>query len=574
MSSMIPHSNPRLAYRFGQLVLGAALALSWSSPAHACGGFFCSASSPVNQAAERIIFARSGETTTQIVEILYEGPSERFAWVLPVPGTPDIAVSSSLVFQRLQQATNPTYTLNDSQPGCGSGLVAGRGQGSSTNFIAEEDLGGPMVTVVDQGSVGPFDYQTISVDPADEDPAEVAVRWLESNDYDVDALGGDVLRPYLEAGMNLLAVRLQKGLPTGAIRPLSLTFQSAEISIPIRPTAVAANDDMGVLVWVLGETRAVPTNYKGLVLNELLIDWTNPGNTYDQVVSAAADEAGGQGFVTELAERAQRFHDVVDPGFDALDPNDYASGDVGTIVQALAGRYAGYDGFDKVLAENVVLRDGVTIEDFVRCPGCYFNPRAAGDPAFGDDYDAEEDPIADTNVSVLMDAIVDQVLDPISDAADLFEQHEYVTRLYTTMSAEDMDTDPVFDFNPDLQNVSNQHVAERLLTCDGVAGRWRVTLADGRRVYGEGFNWPLSPAQAVSVPANAQVLAFKTSGAPDVETDNAEEISRTFSELPASKSNGVGGSCSVSPRRGFAARSAAWLALAAAFAAVRRRRRR
>jgi hypothetical protein len=78
-----------------------------------------------------------------------------------------------------------------------------------------------------------------------------------------------------------------------------LTYNTDHPMIPIRPTAVAANDDMGILVWVLGSGRAVPTNYKTLELNEAVLDWFNPSMVYNDVVVAAADEAGGQGFVTE-----------------------------------------------------------------------------------------------------------------------------------------------------------------------------------------------------------------------------------------------------------------------------------
>ena len=86
-----------------------------ASPARACGGFFCSQSQPVNQAAERIIFAQNGDgTVTAVIQILYEGPSENFSWLLPIASVPqgdDIAVASDLAFARLQQATNPSYNL-------------------------------------------------------------------------------------------------------------------------------------------------------------------------------------------------------------------------------------------------------------------------------------------------------------------------------------------------------------------------------------------------------------------------------------------------------------------------------
>lgn len=103
--------------------------LLWSladpSPAAACGGLFCNNNQPVNQTAERIIFVDNGDdTTTAVIEIQYQGPSERFAWVLPVPDIAnpddDIRVSSTIALDRLQQATNPQYNLRlRFEDGCG-----------------------------------------------------------------------------------------------------------------------------------------------------------------------------------------------------------------------------------------------------------------------------------------------------------------------------------------------------------------------------------------------------------------------------------------------------------------------
>ena len=134
--------------------------------------------------------------------------------------------------------------------------------------------------------------------------------------YDVVPPGGDpddiasLLGEYLQDAMNLLAFRLTKGNDTGTIRPVWITYESDQPMIPIRPTAVAANDDMGVMVWVLGESRAVPVNYKGLELNQALINWLNGARNYNQVVIAAANEAGGQGFVSERAGPSTDYENV------------------------------------------------------------------------------------------------------------------------------------------------------------------------------------------------------------------------------------------------------------------------
>ncbi len=544
MSSSSPFARHRLPLLLGATLAAQMLSAATPSTSSACGGFFCSAQTPVNQAAERIIFAQDGDVTTQIVEILYEGPAEKFAWVLPVPGSPDISVSSGMVFQRLQAATNPSYRLNNVFPSdCGTSNDGGAlsvGSIAAGGTSSADDAEAPRITVVGEGSVGPFNYQTISVDAADEDPAAAAVRWLEDNEYDIDNVGADVLRPYLENGLNLLAVKLQKGISSGAIQPLSLTFQGSRPSIPIRPTAVAANEDMGVLVWVLGSSRAVPTNYNGLELNELLIDWTNPGANYDLVVSRAADEAEGQGFVTELAGQAAPYHDSIDPGSETIDRDSYLGVKIADIITSLSSRFGSYDGFLRILSQHVAFRDQLTAEDFVACPDCYVNPEnyaSSYTPAdYGESYDEETDPINETDISALITAIEEDVLGPIFEAADLFQEFDYVTRLYTTMSASEMTMDPIFDFNPDLEDVSNTHVADRVYECD--LNAWTATLPDGREVSGVGSNWPFAAVEGEQqdTPFAARILSFDTSGPATVVADN-----RDLMESTPSGEMGVGG---------------------------------
>src|SRR5688500_18026596 len=100
--------------------------------ASACGGFFCSQTQGVNQAAERIVFANNGDgTVTAVIEIQYQGPAEKFSWLLPISSVPmgdEIAVGSSVSFQRLQQATNPQYFLTTRVEGrCDQQPIVDRG---------------------------------------------------------------------------------------------------------------------------------------------------------------------------------------------------------------------------------------------------------------------------------------------------------------------------------------------------------------------------------------------------------------------------------------------------------------
>jgi hypothetical protein len=277
-------------------------------PAAACGGFFCSQSQPVNQAAERIVFAQNDDgTTTAVIEIQYEGPSEHFSWLLPISSVPmgdDIAVASNAAFQRLQNATNPQYQLTTRVEGsCDQQDDRSFGAVPTADGAPESEGGGSGGGVVVQASglVGSFEWTVISLDASLSEPADAAAAWLDQNGYDVPDGATGLLGPYLEDGLYLLALKLQKGADAGSIRPIVLTYDGTLPSIPIKLTAVAANEDMGVLAWVLAENRAVPKNYNGLELNEARINWFNPSLNYNDVVIAAANDAGGQGFVGRAA---------------------------------------------------------------------------------------------------------------------------------------------------------------------------------------------------------------------------------------------------------------------------------
>jgi MYXO-CTERM domain-containing protein len=428
--------------------------------------------------------------------------------------------------------------------------------------IAEEEgaVDAPgSVTVVASGSVGPYDYEQIAVAAEDDDPAQAAIDWLDGNGYDVGSLGPTVLRPYLVQGMNLLAFRLSKDSDTGSIRPVYLTYPGERPLIPIQPTAVAANDDMGVLVWVLGSGRAVPTSYLGLELNEARIDWFNPNPTYNDVVIAAANEAGGNGFVTEQSGPAGEFSEAIFPDwkldeFEQLRANPPAaleelllaaqsvaalhyyplqSGFGGPLGDAsVSANQNQYDGFLELLSdpEVVPLRDGATPEQLNACVSCYFAAEAFGPEELypATPFDPETDPILSLNVSMFFDQMQALVVEPMQATRELFDNKRQVTRLYTTMSANEMTIDPEFDLNAELEDVSNRHVAERILTCDG--NDWTVELPSGVRLSGSGSTWPITE-ENVEMPYNLRVLQLSTSGEGEVLLDNTDLVMSQLVDL-------------------------------------------
>src|SRR5690606_15882279 len=134
------------------------------------------------------------------------------------------------------------------------------------------------------------------------DEQQPLLDWLSDNGYFVPAGTDDILAPYIRPGGYFLALKLSKNRSVGDLQPIVVKYQSELPQIPIVLTSVAADPDMPVQVWVLGEHRAIPRNFFHTHVNDALIDWFRDGANYIEVVTAAVDEADGHhSFITEYA---------------------------------------------------------------------------------------------------------------------------------------------------------------------------------------------------------------------------------------------------------------------------------
>src|ERR1700761_7810214 len=104
MKAAVP-SRSRLPFVRPLLLVCAALLVP-GARARAFGGVFSSNDTPIAQTSERILLVDNPDSTvTAVIQLQYAGPAQKFAWLIPVPGTPQVAVSSNTIFQRLDEAT-------------------------------------------------------------------------------------------------------------------------------------------------------------------------------------------------------------------------------------------------------------------------------------------------------------------------------------------------------------------------------------------------------------------------------------------------------------------------------------
>ncbi len=504
--------------------LAAASMMTYSTPAEACGGNFCDVGPtqvPVNQTGENIIFAFDGDTVEVHIQIAYDPDTEasKFSWIIPMQALPEFGVSSELFFDQVLNGTVPTYGLNQTTETCGEpangpsgGLTGASASGSGGDNEGTDSGGEPGPNVVYSGTVGAFAVTVI-----DSPDSKQLLDWFDANGYSYDDAAVPIIDAYLAEG-NLFAAFKLVPAEKPVVHPVVLRYQGVEPCVPIRLTRVAAVEDMDIRVFFLGDHRAIPTNYRHVLVNPLKIDWPNFAANYKEVVTAAVDafQADGNAFVTEYAGPS----DVISPvgiydqlwdakAFTGLAPIDVVD-TLGT--QNIMYCYGGEGGFcdyrhpllEGLLGEFLPPPNGLDPVEFYSCLSCYegmIDVDAWGDgSAFSTAYD-------------------ERIVTPGKNSVELLGTKPYVTRMYTTISPHEMLEDPMFAENPDLPDIASLRIAQKLNRCDGHA---EYTLPDGREVFvPDDGPWPEFPEE---MPWEEETQQMALVGAPQVLLSNTETI--------------------------------------------------
>lgn len=534
--STLEHSNPahrRTRSPMGGILLSgiaAGLALQLSPvDAEACGCFAPpDPSVPILQAGERIVFYHKDGVITAHIQIQYQGPAQDFGWLLPLPSIPTMRLGVEELFTQLVNQTQPKYRLTRiTGDSCQWNNNFGRfAPTAAANEDADAGGGPPEDVLVVQGSIGPYDFAVLRADTKVE-----MFDWLTSNDYFIPTGTEDVVGPYIHEGAYFLALRLQKGNDTGNIQPVVVEYASDLPMIPIILSSVAANPDMGIQVWVLGESRAIPRNYRHTILNEEHIDWFNAGQNYNDVVIKAIDEADGHhSFITEYAGTTDVMKNLLD--FEGRFGNRAT---LERITEAAAYvselRNRGFPWSSTLVAilkatfpmPQGVREAGILEDDYYNALDYYLtyhrpqNARLYQGASF--DFDAK----------AVTGLLWDRIVTPTLDAGKIFKDYPKMTRLYTTLSPDEMTKDPVFSFNRDLPDVANVHEATLTYLCSFFQDGPQNTPAilklpqDGREFYVKNQDtW--QKRDLSSVPYSRKIEFLREEGDPEVEVDNVHRI--------------------------------------------------
>ena len=256
------------------------------------------------------------------------------------------------------------------------------------------------------------------------------------------------------------------------------------------------------------------------------------GFTLLEIMIALAILGGSMFLLLDAHYRAMRLHESVLEEIVATDLMMSALGQAeletlaqlkgkeGDLLLTAVQRYSGWDGLRQALVAS--LPSEMNPQQVINNPQGRI-PQNQGD-------------IEGFEVQAFLDVLGNEVVKPMRETENLLGERDYVSRLYTTMSPEEMTVDPTFDFNADMGDVSNVHTAERTVYCSRRVTRanapWKAVLPDGTVVHGEGNQWPLGPNanDAPPMPATRTIETTGTSGEGEVVEDNTESISQALSK--------------------------------------------
>jgi len=452
-----------------------AVALALPASAFACGGFFCF-TQPVDQSAERILYMRHDDKITVHIQISYTGDDDKFSWVLPLLSVPELGIGSDSVFQILEQQTAPRFQLQWQNKNDCYGYTPCDYDNAVPSAGGGGTKGGGGVEVLKKEKVGPYDTVVIKGNSGAE-----LVKWLNDNGYVQPKETTPLVDTYAKEKYVFLALKLQKTSSAGDLAPMVVTLDEDSPCLPIRLTKLAAQPDMPIVAWVLGQHRAIPKNFLHVVLNEATIDWLAPGTNYKTVVSKAVDQGSGHAFTTEYAKKASEFKgQFFNPKWDAK-PFEKIT-DPGKFLQALLQQ-----GWPRTTQMQQL------IKKHIPKPKAY---EAVGDQEF---YNCIQNSGGGKDCPNWLAAVAKQGFDAVAFAKDLaeliaipleavqkhFKSLSYLTRLYTTVDPSEMTKDPIFAFNPDLADVDNLHTAKALPICKAgskQAHEVKITFADGHEL--------------------------------------------------------------------------------------------
>lgn len=197
----------------------------------------------VNEPAQKaMVMVRNG-VETLVISPGFTGKAADFAWIVPVPKRPRVAIVKGALFHELAMLIEPPYRRDAQVPTAGGADLAGAPKAA--------------VTVLERKTAGAYDVSVLAATDSG-----ALMRWLKQNRYHLPPAAKKPIAQYIHEGWTFVASRVRvpkdaRGLATGTLAPVKLTFPSRLPVYPMRLSSINPRA-FDVLVYVITDTLHPP----------------------------------------------------------------------------------------------------------------------------------------------------------------------------------------------------------------------------------------------------------------------------------------------------------------------------
>ena len=497
------------------------------APTHAWGILLSRDGVPVEITEANALFIVGEDSTTVHLKTHFDGESEDFVWLVPVPSTSRIELSHNDIFTRLAEETWPRYLLLD-----GLGEMSSKEEmGERLGFVPDlpelafenefneacfntayawffptfsfQDCSFRICHTVISESVQERETRSATIIEA-QSPSEIAA-WVADRGYETDRLNAAILQSYLEEDHAILAVEvtppahLEHLQWIDQLQPIAFTYEGDAITAPLQLVANTGSISEKLTVYIAAEHRAIPENYLHVHLNQARLSWmdvyglfseTLPSN-YDGILSEAIADAGYHAFSTEYAaERAART-DLVESSIDLeslRNPENLGAFMRNLWSKGMLPRKVPLDlKLLQLLRQHIPIPDAVLEEikrEYKEKYSMMLDPphwvdwsdegfHVSAESQFYSFPNEYEDFYENEwfDFSGFVDDWVTYIHEPNTKTQQALVARPYLTRFATFVFPDQTKIDPIFNFNPDLGPVNRLYNLGRLgFECRGGEG--------------------------------------------------------------------------------------------------------
>jgi len=226
-----------------------------------------------------------------VISISFEGEASEFGWIIPLPNKPDISKVDYSIFRKLDEFTEPKENLLEKIRGDRNYYYGGYTTLSGAPK-AEEDNTESTVQVVEEKSIGIFDYAVLTTEDTND-----LKEWMLDNGYNLPTADETynateevnifpevdsqtqaelwsealpIIKDYIDDGWYFVAVKInneytdstgtETKISEGAVDPLRFSFETKDIIYPMRLSAINKRD-LSVTLYVIDDHKVEVSNY-------------------------------------------------------------------------------------------------------------------------------------------------------------------------------------------------------------------------------------------------------------------------------------------------------------------------